>query len=110
LGPSAHSFDGESRWWNLRSVRKYNEALENGERPVEECEDLTEEQIMMETVSLGLRTRWGFDMNALHPTPKTKDTISMLEEAGYIKIRDERIIPTKKGFLIADHLPLYLFP
>jgi oxygen-independent coproporphyrinogen III oxidase len=107
LGPSAHSFDGASRWWNLRSVRKYNKALEKGERPVEEYEALTEEQIMMETVSLGLRTRWGFDMKALHPTPKTKDTISMLEEAGYIKIRDERIIPTKKGFLIADHLPLY---
>jgi len=109
LGPSAHSFDGASRWWNMRSVRKYCEALGNGERPVEDRELLTEEQIMLETVSLGLRTRWGFDMNVLHPGPKIKDAISMLEESGYIRVRDERIIPTRKGFLIADHLPLYFF-
>ncbi len=109
LGPSAHSFDGASRWWNMRSVRKYCEALEKGESPVDEREDLTNEQMMMETISLGLRTRWGFDINVLHPGSKTKDAVTMLEESGYIRVLDERIIPTRKGFLIADHLPLYFF-
>lgn len=108
LGPSAHSFNGASRWWNPRSVRRYCEVLEKGDSPVEEREDLTDEQRIMETVSLGLRTMWGFDINLLHHGTELDKVISMLEESGYIHVRDERIIPTQKGFLIADQLPLYL--
>lgn len=107
LGPSAHSFNGALRWWNPRSVRRYCEALGKGESPVEEYEDLIDEQIMMETVSLGLRTIWGFNLNVLPPNPKISEIISTLEEAGYIHVKDERVIATKKGFLLADHLPLY---
>jgi oxygen-independent coproporphyrinogen III oxidase len=109
LGPSSHSFNGASRWWNQRSVRGYCEALEKGLRPVEECEDLTEEQMMMEAVSLGLRTIWGFDLKLLPNDPDLNNIISMLHESGYIHVRDEKIIATKKGFLLADHLPLYFF-
>jgi putative oxygen-independent coproporphyrinogen III oxidase len=109
LGPSAHSFDCVSRWWNFRSVRKYIEALNKGEGAVEEHEDLTDEQIMMEKISLGLRTIWGFEMKVLPPKPAMKDIVSRLEDAGYIKVRGERITPTKKGFMVADHLPLYFF-
>jgi len=109
LGPSAHSFEGASRWWNMRSVRRYCEALERGDIPFEEREVLTDEQIVLETVSLGLRTKWGFDVNVLHRSTKLDKVISMLEESGYINVRDERIIPTQKGFLIADQLPLYFF-
>jgi len=106
LGPSAHSFNGASRWWNQRSVRGYCEALEKGESPVEESEDLTEEQIIMETISLGLRTRWGFDQKILVNNSELKNTVLMLTDTGYIRIEGDMIIPTKKGFLIADQLPL----
>jgi len=109
LGPSAHSFNGASRWWNKRSVRGYCEELEKGESPVEEHEDLTDEQIMMEKVSLGLRTRWGFDLNVLCLDSKINNAIIMLEGSGYIYVKDRKVIPTKKGFMIADHLPLYFF-
>ena len=107
LGPSAHSFDGSSRWWNVRSVTDYFKAIEKGSRPVEECEKLNQEQLMMETVSLGLRTKWGFDMNILHQSDETDKVISTLVKSGYIHVRDRRIIATRKGFLIADHLPLH---
>jgi len=108
LGPSAHSFDGASRWWNRRSVRGYCEALENGNSPVDECEDLNDEQIIMERVSLGLRTRWGFDQRILADNSELKNLVIMLTDAGYIRVKDDMIIPTRKGFLIADHLPLCL--
>ena len=91
----------------MRSVRRYCEDLERGMSPVDEQEDLTDEQVIMETVSLGLRTRWGFDMKVLPHGTEPHDILSMLEKSGYIHIRDERVIPTKKGFLIADQLPLY---
>ncbi|MBN1627409.1 MAG: radical SAM family heme chaperone HemW [Deltaproteobacteria bacterium] len=109
LGPSAHSFNGRSRWWDIRSVRRYCEAIERDESPIEESEDLTGEQMVMETVSLGLRTIWGFDMNILHRDKELDKVVSMLEESGYIHVRDGRIIPSEKGFLIADQLPLYFF-
>ena len=32
LGPSAHSFDGASRWWNLRDWRQWAQAVEGGRR------------------------------------------------------------------------------
>jgi len=107
LGPSAHSFDGSSRWWNPRSIRGYCESLERGESPVEGQEKLTEEQKIIETVSLGLRTRWGFDKRTLIDSPELKKVVTGLTESGYIKVDGDMIILTKKGFLMADHLPLY---
>jgi oxygen-independent coproporphyrinogen III oxidase len=107
LGPSAHSFDGASRWWNQASVRKYCEALEKMESPVEEKEMLTQEQVLMETVSLGLRTKWGLKRGLLGDNKDIEKNIAMLEERKYIRFDGDRVIPTKKGFLIADRLPLY---
>jgi oxygen-independent coproporphyrinogen III oxidase len=107
LGPSAHSFDGASRWWNRRSVKKYCETLENSDNPVEDRETLTNEQIVLETMSLGLRTRWGIDKRLIGDSPELQKNIAMLKDSGFIRIEGDRIVPTKKGFLIADTLPLY---
>ncbi len=56
LGPSAHSFQGNRRWWNIRSINRYCQSLEEGRLPVEAQEELSEEQVRLETISLGLRT------------------------------------------------------
>lgn len=107
LGPSAHSFDGASRWWNHSSVRRYCEALEKMESPVEEKETLSDEQVLMEVVSLGLRTRWGVNCKVLGHGLKLKKHIAMLYDAGYVRFEGDMIIPTRKGFLVADSLSLY---
>jgi oxygen-independent coproporphyrinogen III oxidase len=107
LGPSAHSFDGASRWWNHGSVRRYCEAIEKMESPVEENEILSGQQAVMESVSLGLRTRWGFDQKLIGNSAELKKNIPMLINSGFIRVEGDMIIPTKKGFLIADRLPLY---
>ena len=41
LGPSAHSFDGRRRWWNLRHLAPWSAAVAQGRRPVEDEEILT---------------------------------------------------------------------
>lgn len=108
LGPSSHSFMGRTRWWNHRSVRKYCEELEKGMFPVEERESLTNEQVLMEMVSLGLRTRDGFDPEILGNDSKIEEALYLLKREGYLKTENNRVVPTQKGFLVADRLPLLL--
>jgi len=66
FGPSAHSFDGISRQWNVSSVEKYcSRVSEPVEEPVFEKETLTAEQQYDEYVMLRLRTHWGIDLKWL---------------------------------------------
>lgn len=58
FGPSAHSFDGASRQWNVSSIEKYCDALS----AVQEKEQLFPEQQYDEYVMLRLRTHWGIDL------------------------------------------------
>ena len=107
LGPSAHSFDGKKRrWWNLSSVRKYCNLINKGILPREEIEELSDEKIRIEKIFLGLRTRYGIEKELLFNI--SDETISFLVKEGLIKIKGERIIPTKKGFSLADQLSVYL--
>jgi len=109
LGPSAHSFQNSTRWWNVSSVRRYCEALENGKQPVKEVEGLTEEQILLETVSLGLRTCRGIEMTVISKRPKWEKMVTDMVNSGHIQIKGSRVIPTVKGLLVADYLPLSFF-
>jgi len=49
-------------------------------------------------------------MGKISNTTKVRNRISELENKGFITRKDQRIIPTKKGFLVADTMPLYLLP
>lgn len=108
LGPSAHSFDGRKRWWNYRSIRKYRSSLKNGKYPVESFEILTGEQEMLETVALGLRTADGINLDILSISPESLQKVKKLESSGYLKVESKRAVPTKKGQLVADQLPLFI--
>ena len=73
FGPSAHSFDGVSRQWNVSSVEKYIDARHETARlrdqkvpcPASEKETLSPEQLYDEYVMLRLRTHWGIDLKWL---------------------------------------------
>ena len=66
FGPSAHSFDGASRQWNVSSVENYcARVLEPVGGPVFEKEQLSPEQLYNEYVMLRLRTHWGIDLKWL---------------------------------------------
>jgi oxygen-independent coproporphyrinogen-3 oxidase len=107
LGPSAHSYQDSKRWWNVRSMRQYCQALRHGTAPVEEMEILTGEQMTIETIFLGLRTQKGFIIEDDIHRPNISRVISALKDSGLIRIVDNRIMATKEGYLVADRLPLY---
>ena len=62
VGPSAHSFDGATRRWNVAAYSEWIRRLEKGERVIAGEETLTEENRAMERVYLGLRTRRGLEI------------------------------------------------
>src|SRR3989449_11185675 len=59
LGPAAHSFDGQTRRWNLRAWEAYRRAIAEGRSAIESEETLTSEQRETERVYLGLRSAEG---------------------------------------------------
>lgn len=106
LGPSAHSFQGNLRWWNHRSVAQYCQDLDQGRRPIHGSERLSEEQASIERLSLQLRTKAGIPIRKLHGYGDAGRVLPGLLKAGYLEVIDERAVPTREGFLVADRLPL----
>lgn len=113
LGPSAHSFWSEGgvpqRWWNLASVVRYNEALEEGKLPLGGGEHLSDEQLREEALFLGLRSD-GVDVASFRrrfvkdpasdPAPWFDDLI----ERRLAVRKDGRIRLTPKGYLVCDEI------
>ena len=58
LGPSAHSFNGYSRQWNIRNLRKYINSLKTNKQFYER-EELDRKQKFNEYILTSLRTMWG---------------------------------------------------
>lgn len=56
VGPGAHEFDGETRRWNVPSYSDWVARIAEGRDPVSGSETLTRDNIVAETVYLGLRT------------------------------------------------------
>jgi oxygen-independent coproporphyrinogen-3 oxidase len=106
LGPAAHSFQDGKRWWNVRSIRAYCASLAEGRAPVAGAEVLSAEQLALEALFLGLRTRDGIDRAQAGSSPDTDTVLRTLLKDGYVQIAGSRVVPTKKGFLVADLLPL----
>lgn len=112
LGPSAHSFQCNQRWWNHRSFDQYLAAINVGNLPVEETETLTMEQLRLEALYLGLRTKKGISLqefkNQYHYDLFTekKKILAKLEEEGFISIEDGHLYPTQAGLAVADSLSL----
>jgi oxygen-independent coproporphyrinogen-3 oxidase len=112
LGPAAHSFQSNRRWWNYRSLDQYVAAINAGNLPVEDTETLTMEQLQLEALYLGLRTRKGVCLqdfkNRYHYDLFTekKEILAKLEEEGFISLQDGYLYPTQTGFAVADSLSL----
>jgi oxygen-independent coproporphyrinogen-3 oxidase len=112
LGPSAHSFRDNQRWWNHRSINRYLTSINAGSLPVEETETLTMDQLRLEALYLGLRTKKGIFLqdfkNQYHYDLFTekKEMLDKLQEEGFISIQDSYLYPTQTGLAIADSLSL----
>jgi oxygen-independent coproporphyrinogen-3 oxidase len=106
LGPSAHSYQEGVRWWNLRDIEGYCRALDQGKSPVAGSETLTPEQVYLETILLGFRTRDGVDRELFSGRDGAEEVLRHLRQAGLVQTAEGKVVPTVKGFLVADSLPL----
>jgi oxygen-independent coproporphyrinogen-3 oxidase len=106
LGPTAHSFKDGRRWWNPASVAQYAAALEAGAAPVSGSEELTPEQLRLEALYLGFRTRDGVALEVIRQFPRWPAVLAQIQEAGLAQVSNDRVIATPEGLAVADRLPL----
>jgi putative oxygen-independent coproporphyrinogen III oxidase len=102
LGPAAHSFDGQNRWWNYRNLDDYREASKSGLRPVESFEEIDNEKARLESIALGMRTSAGVALELVLSRPQTADQVNLLVNQGLVSVIGPRLCPSQKGFLVAD--------
>ncbi|MFZ3105590.1 MAG: radical SAM family heme chaperone HemW [Smithella sp.] len=112
LGPAAHSFLNNKRWWNTSAVKTYLNKIAQGKMPVEDMETLSTEQLQLEALFLGLRTKAGIDLK--HYKTKygadllkdKKTIIDALIENKLVELKNGFLRPTRAGMAIADSLAL----
>lgn len=109
MGPSAHSFQEGSRWWNVKSITEYCRLLADGKAPVEGCETLSDEQLELEALALGFRTSDGTGLPAPGSGSKRDKALEALQKSHLVRVSNGRPQPTRKGFLVADSLPLMFY-
>lgn len=114
LGPSAHSFNGTSRQWNLSSISGYLDATDAG-LPFFEIEVLTDQQRFNEYIMTGIRTSAGIDLIKINEVfgQKKADSVRVsvkgFVKKNWIEIQGDILILTKNGKLFADLIASELF-
>jgi oxygen-independent coproporphyrinogen-3 oxidase len=112
IGPSAHSFNGKSRSWNVSNNRSYIKALENDEKWFE-IEILSIENQFNELILTGLRTIYGLNLDKLKEIcepPKTFwNTLNRFIDSNWVIQEKNYIYLSEEGKLKADHIASELF-
>jgi len=110
LGPSAHSFSGNRRWWNERKLKPYEARIEAGEKPIAGTEELTRQDLALEALMLGLRTRDGIDLDvfreryAVDLRKSNEPLVERLVKEGLLKLEGSLLRPTLAGLAVTDSL------
>ena len=112
IGPSAHSYNGVSRTWNVSDINAYVESINKGELP-ETVEILSAENKYNEYVMTSMRTIWGCDIEHLNTFGlenfEFQERVVSFMEQGLIRQEDSRIFLTEEGKLYADAVASELF-
>lgn len=114
IGPSAHSYDGEKRGWNVSNNSLYLKSIQENQLPLE-TEILTKNDRYNEYVMTGLRTIWGISLDRI-------ETEFGLKYLDYLKTQAQKFIDdellfvdenilrtTKKGKFLSDGIASDLF-
>jgi oxygen-independent coproporphyrinogen-3 oxidase len=102
LGPGAHSHVDARRFWNVKHPTTYKQKVFAGESPVLDSEQLTKEQIKDESILLGIRMREGLALELLEPMQM--EVLAVYRENGFVELRDDRVVLSPAGRLIADRI------
>ena len=114
IGPSAHSYDGVSRSWNIANNPLYLKAIQDDKLP-NEIETLSEADRYNEYVMTGLRTIWGVSLDRIK-REFGQTYIDYLMKQAQKFLNDELVFiennilrPTKKGKFLTDGIASDLF-
>ena len=99
IGPSAHSFDGRSRSWNVKAYADWTSRLVRGDSVLEGSEVLTAENRLAEKVYLGLRTRDGLPLSSSH-----RASLDQWTDSGWATVEGDVLRLTSEGWLRLDSL------
>ena len=113
IGPSAHSFNGNSRQWNIAHNTKYIKALQENQLTFEK-ELLTTDQQYNEYILTALRTKWGCQLQKIKAWGVQYEQYFLKTVEPYLKeqlIQESRQTYTlsSKGKLLADRIAMNLF-
>lgn len=114
IGPSAHSFDGVKRSWNVNNNSLYIKALSRNELPAEE-EQLSVKDRYNEYVMTRLRTKWGISLFEVETRFGKDIKAYLLQEAqspqhdGLLEIEGDTLKISAKGKFLSDGIAAELF-
>lgn len=114
IGPSAHSYDGEKRGWNIANNSLYLKAIQNDELPIE-TEVLTISDRYNEYIMTGLRTIWGVSLDRIENEFGSEYLNYLLEQSqkflndDLLSINNNILKPTLKGKFLTDGIASDLF-
>ncbi len=114
IGPSAHSYDGLRRSWNINNNTKYIKAILQNELP-REIEVLTTIDKYNEYVMTGLRTKWGLSLERIEKDFGISYKNHLLKQAerhlkkNLLIVKKDVLLITKKGKFLSDGIASDLF-
>ena len=115
IGPSAHSYNKETRQWNVSNNRQYISSIIKNELPFEK-EILSTTEKYKEFLITRLRTMWGIELDEVSAQfgdqyrEDLESKYTPLVENGNMEVRDGKLRISEKALFISDHLISGLFP
>ena len=114
LGPSAHSFNGKIRSWNINNNIQYINFIQKNELPIER-ETLTKTDRYNEYLMTGLRTMWGVSLKKIRSDFGEVLLIYLMSQAkkpiedGLLIIESDTLLISEKGKFLSDGIASNLF-
>ncbi len=104
IGAAAHSYDGNTRSWNIADIHQYIEGMENGKR-IFESETLDADTRYNDMVTVALRTREGLDLKRLSEDYRDyclRNAQRFLDDGQLQVTQAQTLALTRKGLFVSD--------
>jgi oxygen-independent coproporphyrinogen-3 oxidase len=114
IGPSAHSYNGKERRWNIANNQVYLRGIEQ-EIPERSNETLTDKQKLNEYIMISLRTMEGMDLKKLEAEwgsaikENAEEQIEQFRKRNLLTLQNSRVRLTDEGMLMADGIASEMF-
>lgn len=116
FGVGAHSYFQQTRWGNVRSLRKYHQLLGDKNWPIEFEEKLTKKELASESLMLGLRSSEGINIEHWLDSYElcwSKEQVAFVQglcDEARAFWKADYLCLTPKGLLLADRITVQLMP